>query len=64
MQKKIARKSKPLVESIIYKSHNLKGHPRGIGTLGTHDSSHILKISLFSDYSFNKVLHYKYTLYL
>lgn len=60
--KKIAGKSKPSVESIIYKSHNLKGHPRGIGTLGTYQN--ILKISLVSDYSFNKVLHYKYTLYL
>lgn len=60
---KIARISKTSVDSINYRSHNLNGHPRGIGTLSTYDRScqNILKLSLVSDYSFNKVLHYKYS---
>lgn len=60
---KIARKSQTSVESINYRSHTLNGHPRGIATLSTYDRSYqkVLKLSLVSDYSFNKVLHYKYS---
>lgn len=61
--KNIVRKSKTPVDSINYRWHNLRRHPRGVGTISTHNRSYqnVLKLSLVIDHSFNEVLHDKFS---